>query len=94
LACFGSVLAGLTARGSASPRRTTTTAAEVMARRAEISSYSPVPLLSGPTPTARSSYGDITIGVQFDVLDQQGDYVHVRGHNFEGYLPVSSIRLL
>jgi hypothetical protein len=66
----------------------------VMARIGELASSRPVGLLSGPRNSAASAYGEVPTGIQFDVLEEVGEYVHVRGSGFEGYLPARLVRLV
>jgi hypothetical protein len=53
-----------------------------------------VRLLYAPLGTAVSNQGVVTPGTRFDAFERHGDFVHVRGDDFEGYLPVSAVRLL
>jgi hypothetical protein len=94
LLLVGSALAGLAVRGSSPSRLVAAATTAVMARRAELVWDAPVHLLSGPSTASRSAYGAIAPHVQFDVFAQHGEFVHVRGKDFEGYLPVASVRLL
>jgi hypothetical protein len=88
-------LAGLAARRAerAGSLKLATTSA-VIARRGEVASPAPVPLLSGPTVSSRSASGELAPGTRFDVLEQYGGFVHIRGAGFEGYLPTADVRLL
>jgi hypothetical protein len=63
----------------------------VVAARAQLAAAVPMRLLSAPSASAPSK-GEIEPGTQFDTLERIGEFVHVRGDGFEGYLPAWSIR--
>jgi hypothetical protein len=68
-----------------------TPTAPVVAARAQLAAAVPMRLLSAPSASAPSK-GEIEPGTQFDTLERIGEFVHVRGDGFEGYLPAWSIR--
>jgi hypothetical protein len=68
-----------------------TPTAPVVAARAELATAVPMRLLAAPSASAPSK-GEIQAGTQFDSLERIGEFVHVRGDGFEGYLPAWSIR--
>ena len=58
---------------------------------AQLASAVPMPLLVEPVANA-SSLRDIEPGTSFDSLEQQGEFIHVRGPDFDGFLPAWSVR--
>jgi len=66
-------------------------AAPAVAAPAQLAAAVPMKLLSAPSASAAST-GEIEPGTAFDALEQSGEFVHVRGAGFEGYLPAWSIR--
>jgi hypothetical protein len=74
--------AGITEMASTTP---------VVAARAQLAAAVPMRLLSAPSASAPSK-GELEPGTQFDTLERIGEFVHVRGDGFEGYLPAWSIR--
>jgi len=67
--------------------------APVVVARAQLAAAVPMKVLSAPSASAPSK-GQIEPGTQFDSLERFGEFVHVRGDGFEGYLPAWSIRPL
>jgi hypothetical protein len=65
--------------------------APVVVVRAQLAAAVPMKLLSAPSASAPSK-GEIEPGTQLDTLERIGEFVHVRGDGFEGYLPAWSIR--
>ena len=66
-------------------------AAPAVAARAQLAAAVPMRLLSAPSASAPSK-GVVEPGTQFDSLERIGEFVHVRGDGFEGYLPAWSVR--
>ena len=58
---------------------------------AQLASAVPMPLLAEPIANARS-LREIEPGTSFDSMEQQGDFIHVRGPDFDGFLPAWSVR--
>ena len=58
---------------------------------AHLASAVPMPLLAQPTATASSTM-EIAPGTAFESYEQHGEFVHVRGDDFDGYLPAWSVR--
>lgn len=58
---------------------------------AQLASAVPMPLLVEPIANA-SSLRDIEPGTAFDSMEQQGEFIHVRGQDFDGFLPAWSVR--
>lgn len=66
-------------------------AAPVASAHAELASAVPMPLLAEPVANA-SSLREIEPGTSFESMEQRGDFVHVRGADFDGFLPAWSVR--
>jgi len=63
----------------------------VSTAHAELASAVPMPLLREPVANA-SAVRDIEPGTSFESMEQHGEFVHVRGQGFEGFLPAWSVR--
>ena len=59
--------------------------------RAELASAVPMPLRAQPVMNAPSSR-DIEPGTPFESMETQGEFIHVRGQDFDGFLPAWSVR--
>lgn len=66
-------------------------ATSVAPARAELASAVPMALLAEPVANA-SSMREIQPGTPFESMEQRGEFVHVRGQDFEGFLPAWSVR--
>jgi hypothetical protein len=64
------------------------------AQAAEVATSASIRLLTGPSLQALSSHGSIAPGTRLDAFERHGDFIHVRGPGFEGYLPATTLRLL
>ena len=65
--------------------------APVTSAHAQLASAVPMPLLTEPVANA-SSVRDIEPGTSFESMEQHGEFVHVRGPDFDGFLPAWSVR--
>ena len=59
--------------------------------RARLASAVPMPLHAQPAASAPTTI-EIAPGTAFESYEQEGEFVHVRGEDFDGYLPAWSIR--
>ena len=75
----------------AAGRPSAVAAAPVVAAPALLASAVPMPILAEPSATS-SSTAEIQPGTAFESLETQGEFVHVRGQGFEGFLPAWSVR--
>lgn len=58
---------------------------------AHLASAVAMPLLAQPAANAART-AEIAPGTAFESYEQEGEFVHVRGDDFEGYLPAWSVR--
>jgi hypothetical protein len=87
----GAGLAAATMRVSRAMPVGTAAPVAVAASHAELASAVPMPLLAEPVATAPTRR-ELEPGTAFDSYEQQGEFVRVRGADFEGYLPAWSVR--
>lgn len=84
-------LAALTVRPRVASVAPAPATPEVTAHPAHLASAVPLPLLAEPMATA-ATQRELPPGTAFDTFEQRGEFVHVRGDDFDGYLPAWSVR--
>jgi hypothetical protein len=87
----GMMVPALPPAASASGMTPVTPAAPVVPTRSTLAAAVPMKLLSAPNASAPSK-GTLEPGSAIESLEQIGEFVHVRGDGFEGYLPAWAIR--
>lgn len=63
----------------------------VVTTHAQLASAVPMPLLAEPIANA-PSLREIEPGTSFESMEQQGEFIHVHGEDFDGFLPAWSVR--